>query len=143
MIKVIPFAALMLLAASSAAATQPVSTHAHAVYRQPRLEIHKSDSAGKYYPALARYKGWQGVTMVNICLDANGVVTGVNVVRSSGHDLLDRAALVWITNGAVFSPATKNGKPVAACVNMPVTFALTTPLGSGPLPNATHIPAAR
>lgn len=142
MLKVILFAALTLVAAGSAVAAVAPLSHRHSVYRPPKLEIRKSDSTAKYYPALARYQGWQGSTTVNICLDANGVVTGVKVKHSSGHDLLDRAALVWITNGAVFSPGTKNGKPIAMCVNMAVAFKLSG-LTGGPLPNATHIPAAR
>lgn len=124
MIKVIPFAALTLLADGSSVARQPPSIHSRSVLRLPKLEVNKSAPTRQYYPAYARSHGWQGVTMVDICLDAKGVATGVLVTHSSGHDFLDRAALVWITNGAVFSPATRNGKPIPMCVKMPVTFAL-------------------
>lgn len=44
------------------------------------------------YPALARRRGWEGEVRVQVRLDARGRVQPLEVVRSSGHPLLDRHA---------------------------------------------------
>lgn len=48
------------------------------------------------YPAVARRRGWQGTVIVAVTCAADGRVTVAVVVRSSGHDVLDDAALAAI-----------------------------------------------
>lgn len=45
------------------------------------------------YPRLARARGWQGAADVELTVLADGRVDGVELGRSSGFDVLDRAAL--------------------------------------------------
>ena len=45
------------------------------------------------YPILARRRGWEGVVRVGVRVEADGHLSGLRVVASSGHALLDRAAL--------------------------------------------------
>lgn len=46
------------------------------------------------YPLAARRRGWEGVVRVGLRVEANGQLSTLRVIGSSGHALLDRAALV-------------------------------------------------
>jgi protein TonB len=46
-----------------------------------------------YYPPLARQHGWQGEVRLALRVEADGLLTQVRVVRTSGYGILDRAAL--------------------------------------------------
>jgi len=46
-----------------------------------------------YYPYVARRNGWQGETDLGLHISADGRISGVHVVKSSGHRMLDRAAV--------------------------------------------------
>ena len=50
-------------------------------------------NAAKFYPAAARSSGVTGVVGVQFSINALGKVISAHVTRSSGHDLLDQAAL--------------------------------------------------
>lgn len=44
------------------------------------------------YPALAQRRGWEGVVLMQLRLEANGDISRLQVLESSGFPLLDRAA---------------------------------------------------
>ncbi len=44
------------------------------------------------YPPLARARGWEGVVLMELRLEANGDISRLQVRESSGYPLLDRAA---------------------------------------------------
>jgi protein TonB len=46
-----------------------------------------------YYPPLARQQGWEGEVRLALRVEANGSLTRVRIVRSSGYGILDHAAL--------------------------------------------------
>ena len=48
------------------------------------------------YPALARRRHWEGTVVLGIDCDAAGVVQLVRVLRSSGHQVLDDAAVAAV-----------------------------------------------
>ncbi len=45
------------------------------------------------YPLRARREGWQGVVVLQIVLSSNGTIKNLNLVKSSGYGILDRAAM--------------------------------------------------
>jgi protein TonB len=47
----------------------------------------------RYYPRLARRNGLEGVVILKLTIDEDGTVLSVEVEQSSGHGVLDRAAL--------------------------------------------------
>ena len=49
------------------------------------------------YPPLARRRGWEGRVNVGLRVEADGDLTRIHLVTSSGHALLDRAAVRNIT----------------------------------------------
>ncbi len=78
------------------------------------------------YPLLARRRGWQGTVMVEVWLDVNGEQIRRDILRSSGHALLDQAALRSIARNQ-FAPYTINGVGQPARLHLPVIYSLTTP----------------
>ncbi len=45
------------------------------------------------YPAIARRKGWQGVVKLNLHIEPDGSITGLQVDETSGYAILDEAAM--------------------------------------------------
>ncbi|OHD70571.1 MAG: hypothetical protein A2177_05820 [Spirochaetes bacterium RBG_13_68_11] len=65
-----------------------------------------------HYPAIARANGWEGMVVVAVRLDAAGRLEQAVVRRSSGHEVLDRAAAALL----------KKVTPVANPLSQPVTI---------------------
>jgi protein TonB len=75
------------------------------------------------YPAEARRRGWQGEVVLRVEVSAEGRADAVAILRSSGHAVLDEAALAAVRLWR-FRPATRGGVPVAAPADVPVRFRL-------------------
>lgn len=75
------------------------------------------------YPRLARKRGIEGRVMLQVMIDRNGRVTGQQVERSSGSELLDRAAQKAVQHW-LFVPARQQGMAVASYVRVPIDFVL-------------------
>ena len=75
------------------------------------------------YPKGARRRGEQGETLLELCVNADGVVDSVRIVRSSGFAELDRAA-VRAAQAARFAPARSGESAVASTVRLPLRFKL-------------------
>jgi protein TonB len=75
------------------------------------------------YPHLAKRENWQGTVVLRVRVFPTGRAGDVTVQKSSGHSVLDDAALdaakVW-----TFVPATQAGQPVAGWVTVPIEFRL-------------------
>ena len=66
------------------------------------------------YPPIAIRKHLEGVTGLDVCVDPKGRVTSVSLASSSGHDVLDQAALKWV-HGMRFAPGVVDGQATAMC----------------------------
>ena len=75
------------------------------------------------YPFIAKRRGLEGVVVLRVALNANGVPQQVTIERGSGHGVLDEAALESV-RGWRFAPAQRGGRAVAAVVDVPVRFSL-------------------
>ncbi len=75
------------------------------------------------YPAVSRQKHEEGLVTVRVDANADGVIMLTQVERSSGHPLLDEAALRSLT-GVRLQPYIANGKPVPISVLVPFDFRL-------------------
>lgn len=73
------------------------------------------------YPAQALRRGERGTVMVGAEIDDSGIPTSVEVARSSGSRLLDRAA-VDAVRGWRFRPAMADGRPTKGRVQVPISF---------------------
>ena len=75
------------------------------------------------YPRQAVRMGWQGVVVCRISVERDGSVSAVRVEESSGHRVLDDAALEAV-RGWRFRPAVAAGAPVRRDVLHAVRFEL-------------------
>jgi len=75
------------------------------------------------YPKIARKRGWQGRVILSVDVDANGQPRDVQIAQSSGHKILDRAALKTVRKWT-FKPAQKAGFSVASTLRIPIRFDL-------------------
>ena len=78
------------------------------------------------YPYIARLRRYEGKVLLKVLVSSSGRVSEVLIVKSSGHKILDKAAVEAVKRW-LFKPAQVNGQKREAWVMVPITFRLTTP----------------
>jgi protein TonB len=76
------------------------------------------------YPPIAKRQRMEGTVILRVLVGADGVPQSIDIERSSGHSLLDRAAKDAVMSWR-FEPGTRNGQPFAAYGLVPISFKLT------------------
>lgn len=109
------------LASDSPASAEARRPPAEVLSRKPAF---LQPPAPPRYPSQARRRNQQGVVLVEVRLDSRGEQRERKVVRSSGVESLDHAALDAVGRWR-FLPETVAGQPVPSRVRIPVEFALT------------------
>jgi protein TonB len=66
------------------------------------------------YPPSAIRQQQQGVSTLEVCVDARGRTSSATLASSSGHQALDNAALKWVRN-ARFTPGKLDGVAQSIC----------------------------
>ncbi len=89
----------------------------------PDFDADQLDNPAPRYPALSRRNHEQGTSTLKVLVSPDGRAEQLAVATSSGFSRLDAAALDTVKRWK-FLPAKQAGKPVAAWVLVPVTFAL-------------------
>ena len=62
-------------------------------YRRVRDELLRALLPHFEYPPVARRRGWQGRVRIGLLVEADGNLSRVQLVESSGYALLDKAAM--------------------------------------------------
>ena len=75
------------------------------------------------YPRSARRRSLEGRLVLRVAIDAKGQVDNVEIAKSSGHAILDRAAETAVRRWT-FEPGRRAGIPVRAALDIPVVFRL-------------------
>jgi TonB family protein len=75
------------------------------------------------YPSICRNMGAEGKVTLHVLVDKSGQVAKVRVLKSSGNEALDEAAMEALKI-STFSPALQGDKPVAVWLSYPVVFSL-------------------
>ena len=75
------------------------------------------------YPMLARRMGYHGKVILNVEVLAEGLVGDVTIYASSGHEVLDSAALQAVKNWR-FVPARQAGRAITKWFLVPINFTL-------------------
>lgn len=75
------------------------------------------------YPAEALENGWEGKVKLRVYVTEEGLSGAVAVHRSSGHQILDEAAVTAVKKWR-FIPAKRGDTPVASSVVVPLIFSL-------------------
>ena len=107
--------------------TPPAEPAAPEIPSAARPELQNADVVRQAilenYPPLLRDAGIGGTVEIRVLVDVSGQVTQVEVRETSGYESFDNAAR-RVGSLMRFSPAVNDGKPVAAWVQLPITFAV-------------------
>lgn len=124
------------LAASEPAAAAPAASSAPAAGSAPAPAVAVSgpvmpdtppaavEMPRPTYPRMAKQRGWQGLVVVAVEVNELGCANTVTVKQSSGHAMLDDAAIDAARRWH-FRPARKDGRDITASVEVPVRFSLS------------------
>lgn len=98
---------------------------------EPATPIETAPSAPGYksmktvpYPRIAAQQRMEGTVILRVLVGADGVPQEIQIDKSSGHAVLDRAARDAVMKWR-FEPGTRNGEPFAAYGLVPIAFKLT------------------
>ncbi|HVZ94994.1 MAG TPA: TonB family protein [Phycisphaerales bacterium] len=83
---------------------------------------HSGNKAPKY-PDECRRRKEQGTAHIRVAIEADGSVSDAMLVRSSGFQPLDEAALAAVRDWR-FTPAKQDGAPIASEAALPIIFRL-------------------
>jgi periplasmic protein TonB len=75
------------------------------------------------YPSLARRRGYEGTVVIEAFVDREGRVQDLRLYQSSGHEVLDRAAMQAV-KGWLFEPARRGRDKIEMWVKVPLSFRL-------------------
>lgn len=124
----LPVAAQTTAATAPARATSPAATSQ--VRASPALPDRAPDYQAAYlhnprpvYPPMAVQMGWQGRVVLQVEVLRDGRAGQVSVARSSGHAVLDEAAMQAV-RGWQFVPARRDGQLVDQTFLVPLPFVL-------------------
>ena len=81
------------------------------------------DNPRPRYPKRAKRRGYEGTVLLEVLVDRNGRVKELRILTSSGHSVLDRAALKSV-KGWLFEPGMVGDEKVDMWVRVPVRFEL-------------------
>lgn len=76
------------------------------------------------YPLPSRRRREEGIVLLTVVVQASGSPSAISLSRTSGHPLLDRAALEAVRHWT-FEPARAANVPVTSSVVVPVRFSLS------------------
>ncbi len=87
----------------------------------PSTELAAVDTPKPAYPLELACAGISGTTTLAVTIGTEGKPTQVQLVQSSGDERLDKSALERVPSWR-FNPPTRNGKPFAQTIQVPVNF---------------------
>lgn len=90
---------------------------------EARADVAALDNPKPPYPLAARRAGLEGRVLLSVHVRADGSCAEVRLRQSSGHALLDDAALTTVRRWR-FLPARRGDTPVESWVDVPVSFRL-------------------
>ncbi len=101
-------------ASATATATQSKPTHLGGYLNNPQPP----------YPQLSKEADEQGTVTLGVMVEANGLPSSVQVLKSSGYARLDRSARDTVARSYRFIPATQGGVPMRQNYHFDVNFKL-------------------
>lgn len=75
------------------------------------------------YPAIAKREGWEGKVLLRVEVQPDGRPGQIIVRRSSGHRILDNAAIDTVKKWR-FHPAKDGNIPIRSLVDLPINFVI-------------------
>lgn len=119
---------------SAPEAASPTSSNPVISESKPALEenlpVIEADYKASYlhnpkpeYPSIARSREWVGLVKLHVLISAQGLSEKVELKESSGHDILDEAAIEAVKNWR-FVPAKRGQTAIAHWQIVPINFKL-------------------
>ena len=106
-------------ASLATAATAPAVEH----FTEANFKANYLTNPKPEYPSIAKSRGWTGKVMLRVQVSPEGTANSVDVETSSGHEMLDEAAIDAVKKWK-FIPAKKGETAVASAVIVPIVFSL-------------------
>ncbi len=78
----------------------------------------------KYYPRIARARGFEGAPIVSFTLDKDGSLTSIKLIKDSKYEILNNAALETIRRGTPYPPIPKPLEKLSISFNLPISYML-------------------
>lgn len=101
----------------------PLQPAAEPVIEPPRYHAAYLSNPPPAYPLAARRRGVEGTVLVRAEISAGGECQRAELKKTSGHEMLDQAALEAVKKWR-FVPAKRGNQAVVAWVEVPITFKL-------------------
>jgi protein TonB len=120
-----PAAAPAVLQPASVPVARPAATDPAALAAYGR-NIAGAVAAHQSYPRVAQIRQWQGTTLLQLELAADGKLQSVRVLSSSGHDILDRQAIDMVRAASPLPPMPPSLAGRSLTVDVPVVFKLAS-----------------
>lgn len=108
----------------AADAAPPASAVSADSLRQYRIDLAVAARRFRVYPAAARARGWEGVAEVGLALSPALPAPQLRLLRSSGHEVLDEAALRMLSRAAAATPLPEGLRGAGFELTLPVRFSL-------------------
>ena len=107
------------------AASGPVlnSTSPEMVDVEPDYKATYLNNPKTVSPIMARRHGLQGAVLLNVEVLENGLSGQISILKSSGYEVLDNAALQAVKSWR-FVPARQGGRPITRQFKIPIVFSL-------------------
>ena len=89
-----------------------------------RIELARVARAYRRYPRQAEDAGWQGTAEVRVTVLEGGIAQEPKLLHSSGHPVLDEAALAMLRQALPQTPVPPVLRQRAFALDLPVVFEL-------------------
>jgi protein TonB len=117
-----PAAASTPTPVTSTAPSKATSTSAE-TFTEADYHANYASNPKPEYPSVAKSREWEGKVLLRVQVSTDGLSDAVQVEKSSGHDILDKAAIEAVKNWR-FTPALRGNNPVPSSVIVPIAFNL-------------------
>ena len=87
-------------------------------------KIWQKVAKAKYYPRIARARGFEGAPIVSFTLDKDGSLTSIKLIKDSKCEILNNAALETIRRGTPYPPIPKPLGKFSISFNLPISYML-------------------
>lgn len=109
--------------ASNTSNSKPTANTTDEQFTEANYKANYAHNPKPEYPTLAKSREWQGKVFLRVKVSAAGLSDEVEVDRSSGHEILDDAAIDAVKQWR-FIPARRGEIAVASSVIVPIVFSL-------------------
>jgi protein TonB len=100
----------------------PASIRKHARAVKEAMPLYKINPRPEY-PRIARRRGYEGTVVLGVLVTRHGKVRKIEIDKSSGYSILDRAALSAVKDWE-FEPARRGKENIEMWVKVPIKFRL-------------------